>query len=414
MPDEDGLLDLYFTTEGTGGGAYALGPYEDEDPTDGRMASHAFVAFDPSIPDSRLPSYMAHELQHVLQYASDFTEPSYPVWEGVATAAERWTLPGAPQSRWGFATSRTSPSSACSRVERTPSTRSASMSTAPPCGYTTSTPTFRPPKGRLPGGCVLEQEGWVNEPDVLDALGMTGDLPQYLGRRPQRGPASERRTTPPGLPTGLGRPTEPHARDRGRQPAVRVFSGDVWPTGMVFVSLDAGVPGQSYEFSVSEGDPEDWVLVAAAADAEAVGTGGPVRWTATDAGPSPSPRSTSAQQLGRRRGPQDRCGDPAPRPRWWRHGRRGARRPRCGCSSGGAGGVSPASPWSRSLACRRVGAHAEPRAPSGELFLGAQASTNSASAAAAARSRASRVSASTSAPAYPPGHRGLPPSPPQP
>lgn len=345
MPDEDGLLDLYFTTEGTGGGAYALGPYEDEDPADGRMASHAFVAFDPSIPDSRLPSYVAHELQHVLQYASDFTEPSYPVWEGVATAAERWTLPGAPQSRWGFADFQNEPelgllASGADAVDPFSLYEYGAALWVHHLDAHLQTPDGEAAR-RL--WRALEQDGWVNEPDVLDALDtLTGDLPQYLGELA----AARARIGTPDHPAWAADWSGPSYRATRLETAadsalpVRVFSGDVWPTGMVFVSLDAGVPGQSYAFSVSEGEPEDWVLVAAAADAEAVELGGPVRWTATDSGPltfaavylgAADWDADEALKTGAVTLLLDRAGDDT--------GAEAPDDPRCGCSSGGAGGV---------------------------------------------------------------------------
>jgi hypothetical protein len=92
MPDEDGLLDLYITTEGTAGGAYTFGPYEDEDTSDDRMGCHSYVALDSSLSDAYMPAYVVHEFQHVLQFATDFVEPSLPIWEGVASAAEPWTV----------------------------------------------------------------------------------------------------------------------------------------------------------------------------------------------------------------------------------------------------------------------------------------------------------------------------------
>ncbi len=95
MPDDDGVLDFYLTTEGTYGGAYAVGPYTDEDPDDGRMGCHAYVALDRGIDDADLPGYVAHEFNHVLQYGTDFTEPTLPIWEAVATSAERTTYPEA-------------------------------------------------------------------------------------------------------------------------------------------------------------------------------------------------------------------------------------------------------------------------------------------------------------------------------
>jgi hypothetical protein len=54
------------------------------------MGTVAYVAIDENISEGWLPSYTAHEFNHVLQFATDFVEPTYPVWEGCATAAEDW------------------------------------------------------------------------------------------------------------------------------------------------------------------------------------------------------------------------------------------------------------------------------------------------------------------------------------
>lgn len=94
MPDDDGVLDLYITGVGTEGGAYALGTYVDEDTTDGRMGSHAFVALSPQIPRNLLHSYVGHEFNHVLQYGTDFTENALTLWEGSANVADWYTHPG--------------------------------------------------------------------------------------------------------------------------------------------------------------------------------------------------------------------------------------------------------------------------------------------------------------------------------
>ena len=94
-------VDIYLETETTGGGAYAYCMYtgenayticDDADETDGRSGSSAYIAIDPNIGQSFLASYVAHEFNHVLQYAIDFNEPVLPFWEGTATAAQSWTL----------------------------------------------------------------------------------------------------------------------------------------------------------------------------------------------------------------------------------------------------------------------------------------------------------------------------------
>ena len=92
--DDDDRFDVYITEEFTEGGAYVAGEGGDVDPDDGRMAQPSYMALDATIPDDEMPGYVAHEFNHVLQYSTDFVEPTLPVWEATATAAEAWTIPG--------------------------------------------------------------------------------------------------------------------------------------------------------------------------------------------------------------------------------------------------------------------------------------------------------------------------------
>ncbi len=100
IPDNDGLLDIYITNQGTGGGAYTLGTYSDGDPDDERMGCSAYIAIDRSLSEADLPVYVAHEFNHVLQYATDFEESTLPPWEAVASMAERWTYPDTSSAEW--------------------------------------------------------------------------------------------------------------------------------------------------------------------------------------------------------------------------------------------------------------------------------------------------------------------------
>lgn len=90
--DDDDRFDVYITTEYTEGGAYVAGEGGDADPSDGRMGQPSYMAVDPSIPERDFAGYIAHEFNHVVQYSMDFVEPTLPVWEATATAAEAWTL----------------------------------------------------------------------------------------------------------------------------------------------------------------------------------------------------------------------------------------------------------------------------------------------------------------------------------
>jgi hypothetical protein len=71
----------------------------DHVPGDGHMGAPAYVAIDRDLPQEWLASYTTHEFNHVLQYATDFNEPSLNVWEATAVAAQHWTL-GLVEGSW--------------------------------------------------------------------------------------------------------------------------------------------------------------------------------------------------------------------------------------------------------------------------------------------------------------------------
>jgi len=56
------------------------------------MGAPAWIAFDRDLPEEWLASYTVHEFNHVLQYATDFTESTVNFWEATAVAAQHWTL----------------------------------------------------------------------------------------------------------------------------------------------------------------------------------------------------------------------------------------------------------------------------------------------------------------------------------
>jgi hypothetical protein len=92
VPDSDGILDVYIDGGASAFGAYAYGPSVDADSSDDRMSSAAYIAIHADYEEDWRWT-MLHEFNHVLQYATDFTEPRYVPWEGTATAAEVWTDP---------------------------------------------------------------------------------------------------------------------------------------------------------------------------------------------------------------------------------------------------------------------------------------------------------------------------------
>ena len=90
-------LDIYISTD-AGTGAYTMSNYLDADEKDGRMGGSSYIVISPWISDKQLGSYVAHEFNHVVQYALDMAETLYAPWEGVAVVAEELTYPG--QGSW--------------------------------------------------------------------------------------------------------------------------------------------------------------------------------------------------------------------------------------------------------------------------------------------------------------------------
>ena len=85
-------LDFYLDTSAEWG-AYTDSSYADKDESDGRMGAEAYVVIDPRITEE-MNLFVAHEFNHVLQYATDMSEPALPPWEAAATVAEEVTYPG--------------------------------------------------------------------------------------------------------------------------------------------------------------------------------------------------------------------------------------------------------------------------------------------------------------------------------
>lgn len=177
LPDgQDGPeLDLYFSSIGEWNAWVEPGEWSDHADGDGRMSTTGHIVIDRDLPDDWLDHYVSHEFNHVLQFATDFTEPSFPIWEGTAQAATRWTFPS--DDRWTI------------EVEDFQSAPWAPVLLGDGDAvydrsgegwlyeYGTSfwiIALDREGSGDGSGGAALwdaaAQEGWSNEPDVLDAV----------------------------------------------------------------------------------------------------------------------------------------------------------------------------------------------------------------------------------------------------
>jgi len=88
-------LDIYLASVGAWEGWAEPESWTDTVDGDAYASSPAFVVLDRGLPPEWLGPYVVHEFNHVLQIATDVGEGVLPLWEGVATAAQSWTLGGA-------------------------------------------------------------------------------------------------------------------------------------------------------------------------------------------------------------------------------------------------------------------------------------------------------------------------------
>ena len=311
MPDDDGVLDLYITGVGTAGGAYALGTYEDEDATDGRMGSHAYIALSPDIPRNILHSFVGHEFNHVLQYGTDFTENALTLWEGSANMADWYTHGDTPLEEFSIA----------------------DFQAVPWAGLVLDSYQLYDTHGVYnfyEYGAMLwnlyleaehggegvataavwaagEQVGWTNEPDVLDALDdVTGDWQlawlDFAMQRVRVGSADAPAWTP-----GLDDPAmaldvalEVDGSGLLDEGVALVWPDLPYPSGAVYARIDSLPPGEEITLSVDGEWSADvvWGLVVSGAPGgEASQLGGTLRFTAPDDG---APVIIGAVNLGAR------------------------------------------------------------------------------------------------------------------
>ena len=108
LPDSyDGPeLDMYLagSPHVSSGAAWVDGeswPYVDLVPGDGYNGVPAYAVFDQNLREDWVPSYVAHEFAHVLQFGTDFSEWTTNVWEASATAAQHWTF-GTVVGEWDY------------------------------------------------------------------------------------------------------------------------------------------------------------------------------------------------------------------------------------------------------------------------------------------------------------------------
>lgn len=103
LPDaEDGPeFDIYLVEYYEEAAYVAPDPGPDPVRGDGYSSISSYMVLDHRIKPELVASYVAHELNHASQWTYDWTELTLPLWEGTATAAERWTLGG--HYDWGWA-----------------------------------------------------------------------------------------------------------------------------------------------------------------------------------------------------------------------------------------------------------------------------------------------------------------------
>lgn len=94
LPDSADGPELDFYLKDVGGWAAWASPdsWSDAVEGDGYASVPAYLVIDSNISDDWIGVYTAHEFNHVLQWSMDYNEPTWPIFEAVATAAQAWTL----------------------------------------------------------------------------------------------------------------------------------------------------------------------------------------------------------------------------------------------------------------------------------------------------------------------------------
>jgi len=92
-------LDYYLSNVGAGEAYAEVADWDDQVDGDNYNSATSYMVIDQNLNDAWIPSYIAHEFNHVLQWGTDFSEPTLPIWEGVAVAAQDWTL-GYDEGHW--------------------------------------------------------------------------------------------------------------------------------------------------------------------------------------------------------------------------------------------------------------------------------------------------------------------------
>ena len=287
MPDDDGLLDLYMTNDGTDGGAYTYGPYEDEDDKDGKMGCHAYMVLSPAIGASQMPYFVAHEFQHVLQYATDFTEPTLPIWEAVAEAAMAWTY-----------TDQTLAIYELKDFQKTPWLGILGDSYTLYDDYGVYSYYeygaglwilhLEANWGDGTGSSGVEiwqdviQEGWANEPDVLDAYeAVTGDwraaLLDFSVQRARVG--TETAPDWASFAGTSGKVKIDTTVDASELPADVAPRVGPYQTGVIYVEVEGLEAGQTIKAEVQSDDDLTWAMLAVEGASDSSGAGTSIQWT---------------------------------------------------------------------------------------------------------------------------------------
>lgn len=296
LTDEDGRFDVYISNDGTGGGAYVAGSGVDEDPEDGRSGSHAYMALDPNITEAELESYVIHEFQHVLQYATDFNEPSLPVWEGVAEAVTWYALAGTdyePPSSWAVHFQR----DAFSGILADGYLLEADYDLYSFYEYGSILWILSldhhhgdgAGQGPVELWQSLAQEGWENEPDVLDAWGeLAGGtwqeaLLDFSLERAWVGTEDAPAWVGPYTLESLAVPVD-EAVAAEELPADLVPVNPPLSTGVVYFQITGLEAGQTVSVEVTEGGEIEWGLVLTDGSTHATVDGGSTELTSAEGG----------------------------------------------------------------------------------------------------------------------------------
>jgi uncharacterized protein (TIGR03382 family) len=242
---------------------------------------------DSGLPRGLLPIYVAHEFNHVLQFATDFTEPYLPMWEATASAAELWTYPDDDLDRGPIRDFQAEPwlgilgdgymvpDNNWSLYEYGAVVWILHLDNTWGDGLGSTGPAL---------WAAAEQDGWTNEPDMIDAYdSLTGGWHEALMdlhvQRARLGTDDPPDWGADWTQSGFAVAVVDEVEASDLPVSLSPEQGPI-QTGVVYVAITNATPGEPFTLSIDGATTVDWGLLVVDGADSTWEVGRELTWTA--------------------------------------------------------------------------------------------------------------------------------------